>query len=85
MTHPDLIAALKRVAEGGDINPAELDLLIPHAQARGLSGTVMDAYVHLAQWADDEDIRAKEVDGRYAEFKRASMRRTLAKLDSKAE
>ena len=75
-----LIAALRRVAGGGDIGPEELDATISRSEARALRGAEMDAYVHLAQWADDEDIRASDAEGRYAEFKRDQMQRTLTLL-----
>ena len=71
-----LLEALRRVAEGGDIQEAELDAAIPNPRA--LDRDEMDAWEQLSHWTDDGDIR--ERDDAYETFKRRWMRDSLAKL-----
>ena len=65
-----LLEALRRVADGGDIDDAELDKAVPDPFV--LDPIEKKAGEELSHRADDADIR--ERDGRYATFKRHSMR-----------
>lgn len=70
-----LQGALSRVAEGGDITYEELFAIIPPDRASAeLAGLDAKAYWALWGWADDADIRKKEPDGRYADFRREQLR-----------
>ncbi|MCC2976363.1 hypothetical protein LK533_06710 [Sphingomonas sp. PL-96] len=71
-----LIAALRRVADGGDIDNAELDAAVPDPLS--LARCEKDAWEALSHWADDDDIRAR--DPRYATLMRDTVRRCLANL-----
>lgn len=71
-----LLAALTRVADGGDITTDELGAAIPDSLA--LNGTEKAAWEELSHWADDSDIRAK--DAHYASLKREWMRDHIAAL-----
>ncbi|WP_260483494.1 hypothetical protein [Sphingomicrobium flavum] len=73
-----LLAALKRVVDGGDIQIAELDAAIPDPLK--LDKIEKDAWEQLSHWVDDEDIRAK--DENYAAFKREWMRQHIASLST---
>ena len=72
-----LIAALQRVAEGGDITKAELDAAIPDPFA--LDRTEKGAWEELSHWTDDADIRVK--DTTYSTYKRDRMRDCVAALE----
>jgi hypothetical protein len=67
---PFLLEALQRVADGGDIDEAELDAALPYPFV--LDKLEKRAWEQLNHWADDADIRAR--DDRYATFKREWMR-----------
>ena len=71
-----LIAALQRVADGGDLTQDELDAAIP--DPRALDRNEADACEELSHWADDDDIRVK--DPAYGSRKRDRMRDHLAAL-----
>ncbi len=71
-----LVEALGRVADGGDIDNAELDSAIPDPLV--LDPAEKNAWEELSHWADDEDIRAK--DPRYPILKRERMRDCLSEL-----
>lgn len=71
-----LLDALQRVADGGDIEEAELETAVPDPFA--LDDGEKNAWEELSQWADDDDIRAR--DERYAAYKRGRMRDCIAKL-----
>lgn len=71
-----LIEALTRVANGGDIDNAELHFAVPDPFV--LDPVERNAWQELTHWADDDDIRAK--DARYAVFKRERMRDCLLEL-----
>ena len=71
-----LLEALRRAAEGGDINEAELDAAVPDPLT--LDRDEKDAWEQLSHWADDEDIRGR--DHRYATMKRGWLRLRIAAL-----
>lgn len=71
-----LIEALTRVANGGDIDNAELDVAVPDPFV--LHPVERTAWRELSHWADDDDIRTK--DARYAILKRERMRDCLLEL-----
>jgi hypothetical protein len=60
-----LFNALHRIADGGDIDQAELKAAVPDPLA--LDDPEKKAWEELSHWADDNDIRAK--DERYAGYK----------------
>jgi hypothetical protein len=74
-----LIGALKRVADGGDIDEVELVAAIPDSSV--LDKAERKALEQLTHWADDADIRARDRD--YACFKRRWMRDHLAALEQR--
>ena len=69
-----LVDALQRVADGGDIDEAELEAAVPDPFA--LDDLEKNAWEELSHWADDDDIRAR--DERYAGYKRDRMRECIA-------
>lgn len=69
-----LVDALQRVADGGDIDEAELETAVPDPFA--LDDLEKSAWEELSHWADDGDIRAK--DERYVSYKRDRMRECIA-------
>ena len=71
-----LVEALRRVAEGGDIDNVELSAAIPDLFA--LSKNKKRAWEELSPWADDDDIRAR--DTYYADFKRRRMSDLTSKM-----
>ena len=73
-----LLSALRRVANGGDLTPEELDAAIPDPFA--LDRSERTAWEELSHWADDADIRAH--DPLYARFKRDWMLGHIATLSS---
>ncbi len=72
-----LLGALKRVADGGEINEDELVAAIPDWSA--LDASEKKALEQLTHWADDEDIRAR--DAEYATLKRQWMRDHIERLN----
>ena len=74
---PFLVAALRRIADGGSIDHAQLEAGVPDPLS--LDRDEKNAWEELSHWADDGDIR--ERDARYAAFKRAWMRDHLAALN----
>jgi hypothetical protein len=72
-----LLEALQRVADGGDITAEELDATV--SDPLTLDRVEKDAWEQLSHWADDGDIRAK--DAQYATFKRELMRDHIAALN----
>jgi len=75
-----LIDALQRVADGGDIDDAELEAAVPDPFA--LDARERDAWEELSHWADDDDIRTR--DERYAAHKRDRMRDCIARFGTDA-
>ena len=73
-----LLSTLQKVADGGDLTTEELDAAVPNP--RLLDSAEKDAWEQLSHWADDADIRAKDV--RYASFKRDWMRAHIKALSS---
>ncbi len=73
-----LVAALSRVANGDDIDNEELDAAVPNPMV--LSKEERLAWEELSHWADDDDVRAKDI--RYAAYKRDRMRDCLATLST---
>jgi hypothetical protein len=71
-----LLGALQRVADGGNIDEAELDTAVP--DPRSLDRHEKSAWEELSHWTDDADIR--ERDERYVALKREWMRDCIAKL-----
>lgn len=72
-----LLATLQRIVDGGDLTTDELDVAIPDPGL--LDGrSEKDAWEELSHWADDDDIRARDV--RYSEHKRERMRDHIARL-----
>ncbi|MEH3040793.1 MAG: hypothetical protein PGN21_12090 [Sphingomonas paucimobilis] len=71
-----LTEALRRVANGGEIDNAELDAII--ADPFVLDPAERKAWEELSHWADDTDIRAN--DACYAVLKRERMRDRLSEL-----
>ena len=71
-----LLAALGRVAAGGDIERQELDHAF--ANPRALSKAEKAAWEELSHWAGDGDIR--ERDARYEAFKREWVRKHMTAL-----
>lgn len=70
-----LRAALAHVVGGGDIAYEDLFAIIhPDRVGAELAGLDAKAYWGLWGWADDADIRKKEPDGRYADFRREQLR-----------
>jgi hypothetical protein len=68
-----LLAALRRVADGGGITEAELDIAVPDRSRLILRRRT--PWEELSHWADD-DIRAR--DERYASWKPERMRIHIA-------
>jgi hypothetical protein len=75
-----LVDALQRVADGGDIDEAELEAAVPDPFA--LDDREKNAWEELSHWADDDDIRAR--DEQYAAYKRDRMRDCIARLGANA-
>ena len=71
-----LLEALRRIAEGGDIDNVELDAAIPDPLA--LPKDEKRAWEELSHWADDDDIRARDV--YYADFKRRRMSDLISEM-----
>ncbi len=71
-----LLDALRRVADGGEIDSGELDAAVPDPFS--LDKAEKNAWEELSHWIDDDDIRAR--DERYATFKRERMRKHIAAL-----
>ncbi|EQB11521.1 hypothetical protein RLDS_24255 [Sphingobium lactosutens DS20] len=67
---------LERVADGGDVTAQELDKVIPDPLV--LDEREKTAWEELSHWADDDDIRAKDI--KYAASKREWMRGHLSTL-----
>lgn len=73
-----LLSTLRRIVNGGDLSPEELDAEIPDPLV--LDRSERAAWEELSHWADDADIRAH--DAHYAAFKRDWMRDHIATLSS---
>ncbi len=71
-----LLDTLQRVVDGGDVDPDELDAVVPNPFE--LNPVEKSAWQQLSQWADDADIHQK--DETYATFKRERMRHYLGVL-----
>ena len=72
-----LLATLQHVADGGDLTVAELDTGMPNPLM--LDPTERDAWEELSHWADDDDVRGKDVN--YTAYKRERLRDRLAELN----
>lgn len=72
-----LLNMLQRIVDGGDLTTDELDTAIPDPRLLD-DRSEKDAWEELSHWADDDDIRARDV--RYSEYKRERMRDHIAAL-----
>jgi hypothetical protein len=75
-----LLAALRRVIDGGDISEDELDAAI--ADPRALKGLEQNAWLGLVYWAEDDDIRAKKPN--YGPMRRKGLADLLSRLEGEA-
>ncbi|GGE82050.1 hypothetical protein [Sphingomonas prati] len=72
-----LLAALRRVIDGGDVTKNELGAAI--AEPADLRGAERKAWHGLSYWADDDDIRAE--DPAYAPLRRRQLADLLSGLE----
>jgi hypothetical protein len=77
-SRPFLLAALRRVIDGGDVTNDDLEAAI--AMPAGLRGAERKAWHGLSYWADDDDVRAK--DPAYAPSRRRQLADLLSALEN---
>ncbi len=75
-TRDILIKTLRSIIDGGDITNAELAAILPDPGA--LRDAERKAWHGLSYWADDDDIRAKDI--RYGPTRRRQLADLLAAL-----
>jgi hypothetical protein len=75
---PFLIAALRRVIDGGNVTNGDLEAAI--AKPAGLRDAERKAWHGLSYWADDADVRAK--DPAYAPSRRRQLADLLSALEN---
>lgn len=73
-----LVALLRRATIEGDVTGEMIDEALPHPRSLGVREAT--AYAALSRWADDDDIRAREV--AYAEQQRQKLVEQLALLSA---
>lgn len=74
----DLISLLKQVLVGGEVTNSQLSAAAPDPSA--LDQLERVAWQRLSQWADDDDIRAK--DQAYTDMRRRQIGEALADLEA---
>lgn len=73
-----LIDLLRQVLAGEEVTPAAIDGALPYPRSLGVDER--KAYAMLSRWADDEDIRTRDLD--YAERQREQLAQQLALLSA---